>query len=104
MIQEEQPVSAEGSEFAEVLRAAAQPVSNPSIPEKAPIATENPVNIAEALENSGLVMVETSAAQVPSPLSESQLIAVAPQPRRRRPAVVVVEAEPLVMVETKHSN
>ena len=104
VIQEEQPVSAEGSEFAEVLRAAAQPVSNPLISEKAPIATESPVNIAEALENSGLVMVETSAAQVPSPLSESQLIAVAPQPRRRRPTVVVVEAEPLVMVETKHSN
>ena len=104
VIQEEQPVSAEGSEFAEVLRAAAQPVSNPSIPEKAPIATENPVNIAEALENSGLVMVETSAAQAPSQLSESQLIAVTPQPRRRRPTVVVVETEPLVMVETKHSN
>ena len=58
-------------------------------------------NIDQALEASGLVMVETSAdkaRQVQAAVVENE----APRPRRTRPAPVVISDEPLVLVETRN--
>ena len=58
-------------------------------------------NIDQALEASGLVMVETSAdkaRQVQAAVVENEV----PRPRRTRPAPVVISDEPLVLVETRN--
>lgn len=63
-----------------------------------PAASSAPaLTIEQAIEGSGLVMVETSSGQAHGWQPEA---VAAPQPRRRRAAVVVAD-EPLVMVETR---
>ena len=60
-------------------------------------------NIAQSLESSGLVMVETSSDKIQSWQPEAQVTEPAPRPRRRRPSVAVSD-EPMVMIETKSPN
>ena len=76
----------------------------PSIEESAPAEPQGAVAIAEALESSGLVMVETSAAKAQSWQPEAEPVVDTPRPRRRRQPVVAAAEEPLVMVETKSGN
>ena len=59
------------------------------------------IDIDKALEQSGLVMVETSNDKVQSWQPESIASEVVPRPRRKRPAPVVASDEPLMMVETQ---
>jgi ribonuclease E len=59
------------------------------------------VDLDKALEESGLVMVETSSDKAKSWQPEVSASEVAPRPRRKRPVAVVVPEEPLVMVETQ---
>ncbi|SBT06049.1 fused ribonucleaseE: endoribonuclease; RNA-binding protein; RNA degradosome binding protein [Candidatus Accumulibacter aalborgensis] len=76
------------------------PDSAPSAPIApiAPAASSAPaLTIEQAIEGSGLVMVETSSDEASGWQPEA---VAAPQPRRRRAAVVVAD-EPLVMVETR---
>ncbi len=58
------------------------------------------VDIEKAIEESGLVMVETDLAKVKSIAVEEAVGELPVRPRRRRPPVVTVPDEPLVMVET----
>jgi len=99
---EETVISAEGSEFAEALKAAEQPVA-PAI-ETVEAAEETPaVTLDQALESSGLVMVETKSDKFQSWQPEAK-VEVAPRPRRRRAVVEAAPEEPLVMVETRNPN
>jgi ribonuclease E len=74
-----------------------------------PVATATPLpaataiveNLGQALESSGLVMVETSREKSQSWQPEVAE-EVKPRPRRRRPAPVQSNEEPLVMVETRN--
>lgn len=54
--------------------------------------------VLEAIQTSGLIMVETSRNLAPQPPPTVE--ANEPAPRRRRPAIVIPD-EPLVMVETR---
>ncbi len=70
-----------------------------------PVVVATPfVDIEKSLEENGLVMVETSADKAQSWQPDVTAIEVAPTPRRKRPVVVVVPDEPLVMVETSRPN
>ena len=71
----------------------ADPISLP------PAVTTPKVDLGEALQASGLVLVETSADKQRSVVQEVQPAPV--QPRRRRPAAVIVSDEPMQMVETR---
>ncbi len=72
------------------------PVANETI-----VMPATAVNIDKALEESGLVMVETSGDKIRSWQPESVSEEAAPRPRRRRPAPVLASEEPLTMVETQ---
>ena len=67
-------------------------------PVSAPVAA---IDLDKALEQSGLVMVETSSDKVQSWQPEAAASEAAPRPRRKRPAPVAVSDEPLMMVETQ---
>jgi ribonuclease E len=69
--------------------------------EPAPAAASVVVDLEKALEQSGLVMVETSSDKAKSWQPEVAASEEAPRPRRKRPAPVVVSDEPLMMVETQ---
>ncbi len=58
------------------------------------------VDIEKAIEESGLVMVETSSDKVKSWQPELAAIEAEPRPRRKRPVPITLPDEPLVMVET----
>jgi ribonuclease E len=84
-----------------------QPTVTVAAPAPAPapvaaVATAEPVDIEKILENSGLVMIETSSDKASSWQPE-QAAEVRPAPRRRKPPVVVSN-EPLVMVETHRES
>ncbi|GBG01503.1 hypothetical protein AZSI13_08300 [Azospira sp. I13] len=96
---------------APVVEAPVAPVAAPQPPVAAePIAPVSPVapvqaaavDIDQALEASGLVMVETSQEQAQQARQAQAVVAeqAAPRPRRPRPAPVAVSNEPLVQVET----
>ena len=74
--------------------------AEPAIVEPAPVAAPAAINIDQALEQSGLVMVETSSGKAQSWQPEA-VVSEAPRPRRKRPAPVVASDEPLMMVETQ---
>ncbi|SDH53544.1 Rne/Rng family ribonuclease [Propionivibrio dicarboxylicus] len=102
---EEAVISAEGSEFAEALKAAEQPVIVTTTVAEAPKPIEDipSVTVDQALESSGLVMVETKSDMLQSWQPEATKEA-APRPRRRRAVVQAIPDEPLVMVETRNPN
>jgi ribonuclease E len=62
------------------------------------------VDIEKAIEESGLVMVETSSDKVKSWQPEFTAIEAEPRPRRKRPVPVTLPDEPLVMVETSRKD
>ncbi len=62
------------------------------------------VDITKVIEESGLVMVETSSHTLLAPHVESVSSEVAPRPRRKRAVRVPIKDEPLVMVETQKSE
>jgi hypothetical protein len=72
---------------------AAEPISLP------PVATAAKVDLGEALQASGLVLVETAAHKQRNVVQEPQPVPV--QPRRRRPVPASVSDEPMQMVETR---
>ena len=76
------------------------PTETPTAPAAAAVAAAPAVDLGEALEQSGLVMVETSSDKVKNWQPEAAPVE-AVRPRRTRPAPVVVADEPLVMVETQ---
>ena len=63
-----------------------------------------PIDVAKAIEASGLIKVETSNEKVQAWQPELATSESEVRPRRRRPAPVVVANEPLVMVETKNPD
>jgi ribonuclease E len=69
----------------------------PPVPE--PIAASSAEDLGEAIETSGLVMVETSSEKSRSWQAREEEDP-APRPRRRRAVPVAATEEPLVMVET----
>jgi ribonuclease E len=75
--------------------------AEPKAVEPVPVAAAVVVDIEKALEQSGLVMVETSIDKAQSWQPEAAVSEEAPRPRRKRPAPVVVSDEPLMMVETQ---
>ena len=80
-------------------------VSAPLAPavETRPQAPVGPVvDIEKVIEASGLVMVETDLGKVKSWPEEAPASEAPTQPRRRRPSVVTIPDEPLVMVETSN--
>jgi hypothetical protein len=84
------------------VEAAPAPAQEALIPEAvaAPVAPEpQPVNLDEVLAESGLVMVQTTAASAPA-VSEAPAAPVG-RPRRKRFADEPAAEEPLMMVETK---
>jgi ribonuclease E len=113
---------AAASQPAELPRAEAEPVREPIVaapaiapspdvapaptiarepaPAPKPAVTPPPVDVREALETSGLQMVETRPDRVRAPAPEAEPVALG-RPRRERPRAVETEA-PLVQVETKH--
>ena len=72
----------------------------PPTPPADPVSS-SVTDIAQTLESSGLVMVETSSDKIQTWQPETAPDEPAPRPRRRRPPVVVPADEPLVMVETR---
>jgi ribonuclease E len=74
--------------------------AEPKAVEAAPVAAIV-VDIEKVLEQSGLVMVETSSDKVESWQPEAAAGEDVPRPRRKRPAPVIVSDEPLMMVETQ---
>ncbi len=76
------------------------PVEAPAVPAAAPVAAAPAVDLDKALEQSGLVMVETSSDKVKNWQPETAPVEPV-RPRRTRPAPAVVADEPLVMVETQ---
>jgi ribonuclease E len=87
-----------------IAEVAATPIivqAEPKAAEAAPVAAPVVVDIEKALEQSGLVMVETSSDKAQSWQPEAAANEEAPRPRRKRPAPVVVSDEPLMMVETQ---
>ena len=79
----------------------AEPKAVEPKPEPEPIPAPIVVDIEKALEQSGLVMVETSSDKAQSWQPEAAVSEEAPRPRRKRPAPVVASDEPLMMVETQ---
>jgi ribonuclease E len=75
--------------------------AEPKAVEQEPIPAPIVVDIEKALEQSGLVMVETSSDKAQSWQPEAAASEEAPRPRRKRPAPVVASDEPLMMVETQ---
>lgn len=75
--------------------------AEPKAVEAAPVAATVVVDIEKALEQSGLVMVETSSDKAQSWQPDASASEEAPRPRRKRPAPVAVSDEPLMMVETQ---
>jgi ribonuclease E len=75
--------------------------AEPKAVEPVPVAVAVVVDIEKALEQSGLVMVETSSDKAQSWQPEAAVSEEAPRPRRKRPVPVVVSDEPLMMVETQ---
>ena len=67
------------------------------------VAPKLVIDIAQALESSGLVMVETTSDAVPAPTSEVAPVENAPRARRKRQSAPAssASAEPLVMIETR---
>jgi ribonuclease E len=78
---------------------AAEPIA--PVPQAAPVQAVA-VDIDQALEASGLVMVETSQEQAQQARQAQAVVAeqATPRARRTRPAPVAVSNEPLVQVET----
>ena len=72
----------------------------PVVAVESPAAATPQVDIEKAIEQSGLVMVETSSDKVKSWQPEVTAIETEPRPRRKRPVPVTLPDEPLVMVET----
>ena len=86
----------------EAVQQVAAPVEVPPAPVAPAIVIEAPaVDISKALEESGLVMVETSSDKAQSWQPEAAPSEAVPRPRRKRPAPVVASDEPLMMVETQ---
>lgn len=80
---------------------AAAPVVVPEpAPAPRPATAPAPIDVREALETSGLQMVETRPDRAQAPAPEPEPVALG-RPRRERPRAVEAE-EPLVQVETKH--
>jgi ribonuclease E len=99
------PVVAESLAPVETVEAAAaEPMGEP-VTAVAPqiVAVEPFIDIEEALQTSGLVMVETSGDKVRSWQPEVVTSEVAHRPRRKPPVAVAAQEEPLVMVETNRS-
>ncbi len=80
------------------IRAPAEPEPLAPIKLTPPAPVAPPVDIEKALEQSGLVMIETSSEKAKS--GQPEVAETRPAPRRKRPAVVAVADEPLVMIET----
>ena len=97
VVEEEKPVVAL-TETGASLSAPAIVAVEPEVVAPAPIAMAPVANLEEALETSGLIMVETSGDKVKAWQPEETPKAATP--RRRRPAAVATQNEPLVMVET----
>jgi len=96
-------VAEEVPETVNVLSEEAEPAPEESVVD-VPAKTSAPsVDIDKVLEASGLVMIETSGDKSQAWQQEIVIPEHKPQPRRRRPAVVVPD-EPLVMVETNNSH
>ncbi|MDQ5918346.1 MAG: ribonuclease [Pseudomonadota bacterium] len=87
------PVEPAASVQVPVVPPAAEPISLP------PVATAAKVDLGEALQASGLVLVETAADKQRNVVQEPQPVPV--QPRRRRPVPASVSDEPMQMVETR---
>jgi ribonuclease E len=85
----------------EVPKAVESVMASSPVEPPAPVVATPVIDIGKALEESGLVMVETSndKAQFIQPAVTSS--EETPRPRRKRPAPVVVSDEPLMMVETQ---
>jgi ribonuclease E len=79
---------------------AAAPAESKAVEQKPVAAPVAVIDIDKALEQSGLVMVETSSDKAQSWQPEITASEAAPRPRRKRPAPAVVSDEPLMMVET----
>jgi len=71
-----------------------QPVQAEPIVMPAPV-----VDVEKALEESGLILIQTDPSKVtpPEPVAETQFVPAAPRPRRPPPA----DSGPLQIVETK---
>lgn len=96
---EEVQAAAAASTEAEISASAPAIVAvEPEVVAPATIATAPIANLEEALETSGLIMVETSGDKVKAWQPEETPRAATP--RRRRPVAVAMQNEPLVMVET----
>ena len=67
-----------------------------------PVVSVPPLDLGKALENVGLMMIETSSEKIKS--APVPVGAEAPRPRRRKPALVKVPDEPLQMVETSREH
>ena len=95
----EEPAAVEPQVVAEV--PAPAPVPAPAAPEAAPIPQPAPapaIDVGASLQQAGLVMIETAAGAQASSATTTE----APQRLGRKPkAPVVIQAEPLQMVETK---
>jgi ribonuclease E len=76
------------------------PVLIPVVETPVQVAVAPEVDIEKVIEASGLVMVETDLGKVQSLPEEAPVTEAPARPRRRRPPVVAVADEPLVMVET----
>jgi ribonuclease E len=95
-------------EVAPPVSATALPVEEVIAP--APLATAEPMRIelpataaelGKVLDQSGLVMVETSNDKAQSRQAETVICEIAPRPRRKRAVAAPVTDEPLTMVETQ---
>lgn len=92
------PVIASAEEFPAPV---APPVETKAVEQKPVAASVAVIDIDKALEQSGLVMVETSSDKAQSWQPEITASESAARPRRKRPAPAVVSDEPLMMVETQ---
>lgn len=95
------PMSAPVVTSAEQFPAPVAPVETKAVEQKPVTASVAAIDIDKALEQSGLVMVETSSDKAQSWQPEITASESAARPRRKRPAPAVVSDEPLMMVETQ---
>jgi len=95
------PAPAEVLEPVAAAVAALPPVAEPVASKPPAAAPALVIDIDKALEESGLVMVETSSEKAKSWQPEATVSEAAPRPRRKRPAAVAAPDEPMVMVETQ---